>query len=95
MNELNLWEDIKQIKEDGFSPEGLHKLELYAELFNERKLLYQRFSPAEQHGCSKGGGTHVVATLLAGAEVIADCESEKSLTEYQREGKCGAQQEKV
>ena len=85
MNELNLWEDIKQIKEDDFYPEGLHKLELYAELFNERKLLYQRFSPAEQHGCSKGGGTHVVATLLAGAEVATSGYVEGSFPDFKTE----------
>ena len=85
MNELNLWEDIKKIKEDGFSPEGLHKLELYAELFNERKLLYQRFSPAEQHGCSTGGGTHVIATLLAGAEVATSGYAEGSFPDFKTE----------
>ena len=92
MNELNHWEDIKQIKEDGFSPEGLHNLELYAELFNERKLLYQRFSPAEQHGCSKGGGTHVVATLLAGAEVATSGYVEGSFPDFKTELKSAKKQ---
>ena len=35
-------------------------------------MVYERFSPFEQHGCSAGGTTHVIATLLAGAEVDAD-----------------------
>ena len=85
MNKLNLWREIKQIREDGFSPEGLHKLELYAELFNEGKLLYQRFSPAEQHGCSTGGGTHVIATLLAGAEVATGGYVEGGFPDFQTE----------
>ena len=85
MHQLNLWEEIKLIKETGFSPEGLHQLELYAELFNERKLLYQRFSPAEQHGCSTGGGTHVIATLLAGAEVATSGYVEGSFPDFKRE----------
>ena len=85
MNKLNLWREIKQIREDGFSPEGLHKLELYAELFNEGKLLYQRFSPSEQHGCTTGGGTHVIATLLAGAEVATGGYVEGGFPDFQTE----------
>ena len=40
--------------------------------FISNRLVYERFSPFEQHGCSAGGTTHVIATLLAGAEVDAD-----------------------
>lgn len=69
MKQTNLWEEIKKIKDNGFNPEGLRRLELYSEQFDEGKILYKRFSPAEQHGCSTGGCTHVIATLLAGAEV--------------------------
>ena len=85
MTKLSLWEEIKQIQENGYLPEGLNKLELYVELFNERKLLYQRFSPAEQHGCSTGGGTHVIATLLAGAEVATSGYVEGSFPDFKTE----------
>ena len=36
------------------------------------QILYKRFSPSEQYGCSKGGRIHVIASLLAGAEVGTD-----------------------
>ena len=74
MNNKDFWETIHAIIAEGFTPEGLQKLDHYAELFINGKLVYQRFSPFEQHGCSKGGVTHVVATLLAGAESQANRE---------------------
>ena len=37
-----------------------------------RNLGYKRFSPSEQLGCVKGGTIHVIASLLAGAEVGTD-----------------------
>ena len=85
MTKLNLWEEIKGIKENGFSPKGLNKLELYAELFNERKFLYQRFSPSEQHGCSTGGGTHVIVTLLTGAEIATSGYVEGGFPDFKTE----------
>lgn len=64
----NIWSEIKQIIESGFTSDGLNQLENYAEQFDEGKILYKRFSQAEQHGCSAGGCTHVIATLLSGSE---------------------------
>lgn len=55
-----------------FLPENLIKLDEYAEWFITRQLVYKRFSPAEQYGCIAGGATHVIASILAGAEVEAD-----------------------
>ena len=36
------------------------------------QILYKRFSPSEQYGCREGGRIHVIASLLAGAEVGTD-----------------------
>ena len=68
----DFWHSIKQIIDNGFDAEGLSKLESYAEKFISNKLVYERFSPFEQHGCATGGTTHVIATLLAGAEIEAN-----------------------
>ena len=51
---------------------SLTKLADYAEQFSTGKILYKRFSPSEQYGCCKGGRIHVIASLLAGAEVGTD-----------------------
>ena len=67
----DFWKSIQQIIEEGFSPEGLALLDKYAELFISGKLVYQRFSPQEQHGCAAGGSTHVIASLLAAASYRA------------------------
>jgi len=74
MNSKDFGESIRKIIADGFTPEGLQKLDHYAELFINGRLVYKRFSPFEQHGCSEGGATHVIASLLAGAENQADRE---------------------
>ena len=71
-NNADFWTSIESIINDGFTSEGLQKLDRYAEQFISRELVYKRFSPLEQYGCSAGGTTHVIATLLAGAEVDAD-----------------------
>lgn len=81
----DFWDDINFIIRDGFKPEGLEKLEKYVEQFNNRKLLFKRFSPQEQHGCSEGGFAHEVATLLAGAEVAASENVEGSFKDFKRE----------
>ena len=94
MNNADFWVSVDAIVKEGFIPEGLRKLDRYAEDFISGRLVYQRFSPLEQHGCSAGGYANVIATLLAGAETGADCDAEGVLTEYQRECKRGAQQEK-
>lgn len=72
INNADFWASVNLIIEEGFTPEGLQKLDCYAEQFISRELVYERFSPYEQHGCATGGTTHVIATLLTGAEVEAD-----------------------
>ncbi len=80
MNNKDFWTDITSIISEGFTNQGLSKLEYYAELFVNRRLVYKRFSPFEQHGCTTGGGAHVVATLLAGANAPSDSRVSKSLS---------------
>lgn len=63
----------------------------YAELFIRGRLIYKRFSPLEQHGCSKGGAVHVIASLLAGAENCPDSELE-GREEFKRELKYAEKQ---
>ena len=92
MNNADFWTSIKAIIADGFTPEGLHKLDHYAELFINGRLVYQRFSPFEQHGCATGGATHVIASLLAGAESQADRGIAQTVNDFQREVEQGAQQ---
>lgn len=93
MNNADFWASIRMIIAEGFTPEGLHKLDSYAEQFISGKLVYQRFSPQEQHGCAAGGLANVVASLLAGAEVGTDSENQGSLSDYEIECQRGAQQE--
>jgi len=57
------------------------------------RIIYQRFSPLEQHGCTAGGATNVIATLLAGAEASSDSQDPSALSDYKRECQRGAQQE--
>ena len=69
MSNADFWASIDGIIADGFTPEGLKQLECYAEQFISGKLVYKRFSPFEQHGCAAGGINHVIASLLAGANI--------------------------
>lgn len=87
----DFWERIDSIINDGFSPDGLETLDDYAALFISGKCIFDRFSPQEQHGCSAGGASHVIATILAGAKIKADPEDEK-LQDFKREFKLAAQQ---
>jgi len=41
-------------------------------VFFNGRLVYKRFSPKEQHGCTVGGVANVIASILAGADVAAD-----------------------
>ena len=84
MNNADFWASIRTIIAEGFSPEGLLKLDSYAEQFISGKLVYQRFSPQEQHGCSAGGTTNVIASLLSGAEAGTDSQDQGTLSDYQR-----------
>ena len=95
MNNADFWASIRAIIDEGFTPKCLLKLDGYAEQFISGKLVYQRFSPQEQYGCSAGGTTNVIASLLAGAEAGTDSENQAALNDYQRECKLGAQQEAV
>ena len=95
MNNAEFWASINGIIADGFTPEGLQKLDSYAEQFISGRLVYQRFSPREQHGCAEGGATHVIASILAGAKTGTDSEHQTTLGDFKRECQLGAQQEAV
>ena len=69
MTNHDFWMSIDNIINEGFTSEGLAKLDDYAEKFSTGEILYKRFSPSEQYGCCQGGAIHVIASLLAGAEV--------------------------
>ena len=92
MNNKEFWNSINAIIADGFTPEGLQKLDYYAELFENGRLVYQRFSPFEQHGCAAGGATHVIASLLAGAEVAANRDTAPDVIGFKREIQRGTKQ---
>ncbi len=91
MNNSDFWVSINTIISEGFTPDGLIKLDCYAEQFISRQLVYKRFSPVEQHGCATGGSCHVIASLLAGAETETDNVIE-GISSFKRELQCGAQQ---
>lgn len=93
MNNADFWASVRAVIAEGFTPEGLHKLDNYAENFISGRLVYQRFSPHEQHGCAAGGATNVIASLLAGAEVGTDSPNPSALSDYKRECERGAKQE--
>ena len=85
MNNADFWASMHSIITAGFTPEGLLKLDSYAEQFISGRLVYQRFSPREQHGCAAGGTTNVIASLLAGAETGTDTDVAQALSEFERE----------
>jgi len=91
MNNSDFWASIDSIIQEDFSPEGLAKLERYAEQFISGKLVYKRFSPREQYGCAAGGTSNVIASLLAGAKTDADKDAEGN-DDFKRECQCGTQQ---
>jgi hypothetical protein len=95
MNNADFWASLRAIITDGFTPEGLRKLDYYAEQFISGRLVYQRFSPREQYGCSAGGEANVIASLLAGAENSSDSDVKETLSEFQRERQLGTKQEAV
>ena len=45
MNNADFWASVRTIIAEGFTPEGLLKLDGYAAQFISGKLFYQRFSP--------------------------------------------------
>lgn len=95
MNNADFWASVRTVISEGFTPEGLHKLDTYAAEFISGRLVYQRFSPQEQYGCAAGGNANVIASLLAGAEAGSDCQNSPTLSDYERECQCGAKQENV
>ena len=94
MNNTDFWISISKVISDGFTPQGLQTLDYYAEQFISGGLVYKRFSQNEQYGCSKGGATHVIASLLAGAEDTTDTGYQTELSDFQRERQCAEKQEK-
>lgn len=92
MNNSDFWASMALIIKEGFTPEGLAKLERYAEQFISGQLVYQRFSPHEQHGCAAGGTSHVIATLLSGAKTKADQDATGKDGDFKRELQRGAEQ---
>ena len=94
MNNADFWASISSIITNGFTPDGLQKLDRYAELFISGRLIYQRFSPLEQHGCAEGGETHVIASLLSGAETETNYNAKANGSDFERECKQGKEQEK-
>ena len=95
MTNADFWASVRTIIAEGFTPEGLFKLDRYGEDFISGKLVYQRFSPQEQHGCATGGATNVIASLLAGAEVSTDRGGQTTFSNFQAERQCATQQETV
>ena len=85
MNNADFWAYVREIIAGGFTPDGLHKLDTYAEQFISGRLVYQRFSPREQRGCAAGGEANVIASLLAGAEDSADSDATQALSDIERE----------
>ena len=95
MNNKDFGDSVNAIIVEGFTPEGLQKLDEYAEQFVTGRLVYQRFSPAEQHGCAAGGPAHVVASLLAGAETYANRNAAQDVSRFQRELQRGKEQAEI
>ena len=93
MNNADFWASVRTIIAEGFTPEGLLKLDSYAEQFISGRLVYQRFSPHEQHGCAAGGSNHVIASLLAGASIDPSSLSAPEGS-FQRERECAETQSK-
>ena len=93
MTNQDFWTSIGQIITDGFTSEGLAILDKYGEQFISGRLVYKRFSPAEQHGCSAGGETHVIASLLAAAEIATD-KLTAPIGSFKRELQYASEQEK-
>lgn len=64
MTNHDFWMSISDIINEGFTSEGLAKLDDYAEQFSTGKILYKRFSPSEQLGCVRGGGNNTCYCIL-------------------------------
>lgn len=95
MTNADFWSSINKIIEDGFTIEGLQTMDYYAELFDTRRLVYKRFSPSEQYGCSKGGTTHVIASLLAAAKAGSNSGIEAGIDDFKTQIKRAKDQEQI
>lgn len=71
----------------------LDNIEQLANDISNGKLLFERFSPQEQRGFTKGGRRHVVASLLAGRSNSAS-PAYQERDDFKRERQLGAAQEK-
>ena len=91
MTNQDFWASIKNVINDRFNSQGISKLEEYAEYFITRQIVYKRFSSKEQHGCIDGGTVHVIASLLAGAEIEAN-QLSAPIGSFKREVQCGKEQ---
>lgn len=91
MTNTDFWADIDKIIENNYTPEGLIKLDTYASDFISGKLVYQRFSPQEQHGCATGGYANVVASIIAGAKIGTNTLPQE-LNEFKRQQQRAATQ---
>lgn len=91
MTNSEFWKSVNKIIDNRFDDKGLSKLEEYAERIITGQWLFKRFSPGEQHGCAKGGSSHVIATILSRAEDSTDTITE-DLSEFKRKLKQGAKQ---
>lgn len=87
----DFWDNVQSIIREDFPPRSLETLDYYADLFISGKCIFNRFSPQEQHGCSAGGSSHVVATIIAGAETEPD-PNDAILPDFKKELKRAAQQ---
>ena len=92
MNNSDFWASIQAIIDAGFTPEGLIKLDRYAEQFISGQLVYKRFSPLEQHGCATGGVSHVIASLISGAK-ISTSQNATNTRRFQDDFQCATEQE--
>ena len=72
MSNQGFWFQIKPIITQGFTVDGLTKLEQYAKQLITGQVLFTRYTEDEQRGCATGGTLHVIASILAGAEVSPD-----------------------
>ena len=91
MTNTDFWKYIDTIIAQGYDARGLKQLEQYAEQFISGRLVYQRFSPLEQHGCAAGGSNHVIASILAGASIDPSSLAAPEGS-FQRERKCAQTQ---
>lgn len=75
MTNHDFWMSISDIINEGFTSEGLAKLDDYAEQFSTGKILYKRFSPSEQLGCVRGGEQYMLLHPYSREQKLAQINS--------------------